>query len=533
MSRLSRRTSHFTFFLSLIVKTLLTCYFGSAARLACLTLLPVCTLTAQDALTPQDLISRALENNLGLEVSRLDAGIKEDNVTGEKGRFAPTIGVEVGFDRLFRQLNAQDLSSSSAFNPLDPEYQHESSYARAKLGGRTPFGSTYELSTSSGRMDSSYTERASAFYNPEYNAAVKLSVTQPLLRNFGLKINRAPIRLAKAELAVARLETRSAIETVVARVLLATYETHFSIQNLDVKRESIELANSLLAENKKRVEFGRMSPINVTQAQARVAEAEAELIEATAFFKQRQNQLQELTQENYVLNAADFELTGVDGALPAVPEFVAHDALAEVMLSKNPDYLASMKAAENEGIRVVYSKNQKYPEINLLMSVGTSGLNDNFSDSVSDFENREDVDWSVGVAFSMPLDNRSAKSRFRASKKREEQALLKVKQSEVQLLGALDNAIYQLEAGIKRRDLIEQSVELAREALAAEERRLENGKATNYEVLNQQRELSVSRTQGLAAEVEVQKAWIQLLLLQGKLSEVLGYDFSFEAKSAK
>ncbi|MBD5782223.1 TolC family protein [Pelagicoccus sp. NFK12] len=486
--------------------------------------------SAQEALTPQDLISRALENNLGLEVSRLDAAIKEDNLRGEWGRFAPSIGVEIGTDRLFKQLNAQDLSSSSAFNPLDPEYNHENYYARGKLGGRLPFGSTYELSGGSGRLESTYTRRASAYYDPEYTSNVKLTVTQPLLRNFGLKVNLAPIRLAKAELEVARFETRSAIETVVARVLLATYETHFSIRNLEVKQESIDLAKALLEENKKRVEAGRMSPINVTQAEARVAEAEAELIEATAFFKQRQNQLQELTQENYVLNAADYVLADVEGALPNVPGRVDHDALASVMLEKNPDYLAAMKAAENEGIRVVYSKNQRYPEINLLMSVGTSGLNDDWRGSVSDFENREDVDWSVGLAFNMALDNRAAKSRHLASKKREQQALLKVKQSEVQLLGALDNAIYQLEAGIKRRDLIEQSVELAREALKAEERRLENGKATNYEVLNQQRELSVSRTQGLAAEVEVQKAWIQLLLLQGELSEVLGYDFSFAEK---
>ncbi|EDY81941.1 outer membrane efflux protein [Verrucomicrobiia bacterium DG1235] len=494
---------------------------------------PFSALLGQDALTPQDLISQALENNLGLEVSRLEAGIKQDNARSEWGRFAPNLGFEVGVDRLYRQLNAQDLSSSSVFNPLDPEYQHRSSYSRAKLGGRLPFGSTYELSTSAGRMDSSYTERESAYYNPEYNTSVKLSVTQPLLRNFGLSVNLAPMRLAKAEVAVARLETRSAIETVMARVLLSSYEVFFSIRNLEVKRESIELAESLLGENRKRVELGRMSPINVTQAEARVAEAEAELIEARVFFQQRQNQLRELTQENFDLMAEDFVLAEVEGTLPAVPALIDRANFAGVMLTNNPDYQASLKAAENEGIRVVFTKNQRYPEVNLLMSVGTSGLHDNLEGSIDDFENRADVDWSLGIAVNVPLDNRTAKSRYHAARKREQQALLKVKQSEVQLLSALGSAIDQLEAGIERRDLIQQSVRLAREALAAEERRLENGKATNYEVLNQQRELSVSQTQGLAAEVEVQKAWIQLLLLQGKLSEALGFNLTFgEEKSA-
>ena len=78
------------------------------------------------------------------------------------------------------------------------------------------------------------------------------------------------------------------------------------------------------------------------------------------------------------------------------------------------------------------------------------------------------------------------------------------------------------------RRLIKDSVRLASEALVAEQRRLDKGMTTNYEVLNQQRELSFSQTEGLAAEVEVQKAWIQLLLfLQGKLSEEMGFQLSF------
>ena len=441
-------------------------------------------------------------------------------------------GVEVGLDRLYRQQNAADLSSSSPFNPLGPEYEEDNRYARTTLGGRLPFGSTYELSASSYRKDSTYTDRSSAYYDPEYGSNVKLTVTQPLLRNFGLDVNLAPVNIAKGDLAVARLETRSAIETVIARVLLASHETYFSIKNVEVKEESIALARTLLGENRRRVELGRMAAINVTQAEARVAEAEAELIQAQNFYQQRQNQLQELTQGDYILDAPNYNLIGVESSLPPVPGTLVHNQLAQTMLTQNPDFMAAMKGVETEGVRVLYNKNQVYPEINLRMSIGTSGLENDFGSSYSDFENRNNPDWGIGLEFNMPLDNRTAKSRYRASKKRERQALLEAKQTEVQLLGALDNAIYQLEASLERQVLLEESVRLEFEALAAEERRLENGVTTNYEVLNQQRELSVSQTQGLAAEVEVQKAWIQLLLLQGGLSEMIGFDVNFSDEVA-
>jgi outer membrane protein len=473
--------------------------------------------------TPQDLIARALKNNLGLEVSRLSAGIREDSVDGELGKFSPTLGVEVGMDRLYRQQNAAEFVNSGEGG----QYDEEVGYARSTLGGRLPFGSTYELSSSSRRTRSTYTSRVTSKYDPEFGSNVKLTVTQPLLRNFGLKVGLAPLHIAKSDLDKARWETRSAIETVMARVLLACYETSFAIENVAVKQESIELAQALLEENKRRVELGRMSAINVTQAEARVAEARAELIEAESFYQRRQNQLQELSEGNYRLDAPDYQLSGVSESLPEVPARVESDALAQEMLAKNPDYKAAMQAVESEGIRVLYSKNQVYPEINLRMSIGTSGLEGDFGSSYSDFENREGTDWGVGLVFNMPLDNRTAKSRHRASLKRERQTLLEAKQTEVQLLGALDNAIYQLKAGIQRRVLIEDSVRLAREALVAEQRRLDKGVTTNYEVLNQQRELSFSQTEGLAAEVEVQKAWIQLLLLQGKLSEEMNFQVSF------
>ena len=485
--------------------------------------------TSPAPITPQELIARALENNLGLEVSRLGVGIGEDSIDGELGKFSPVLGFEIGIDRLYRQQNAADFVSSQLAGP----YEEDVRYARSTLSGRLPFGSTYELSTGSRRTDSSYTARPrSAFYDAEYGSNVRLSVTQPLLRNFGLDVNLAPLNIAKSELKAARLETKSAVETVIARVLLAAYETYFAIENMEVKREAIALADSLLTENKRRVDLGRMSAINVTQAEARVAEASAELIEAESFFKRRQNQLRELAEGNYQIDAPDYLLAGVAQSLPPLPASIDQVTYIKEMLANNPDYQAALQKAESEGIRVTYTKNQVYPEINLKLSVGTSGLENDFGQSYGNFDERDHADWGVGLVFNMPLDNRVAKSRHRAALKRERQVLLEAKQTEIQLMVALDNALQQLEGGLARRELIKRSVGLAAEALSAEERRLEQGVTTNYEVLNQQRELSFSQTEALAAEVEVQKAWIQLLLLKGGLSQSLGMVINFKGEAA-
>lgn len=93
----------------------------------------------------------------------------------------------------------------------------------------------------------------------------------------------------------------------------------------------------------------------------------------------------------------------------------------------------------------------------------------------------------------------------------------------MQLLTALDTAIRDVRSGMERRELIQESVRLAEEALVAEERRLATGMTTSYNVLNQQRELTLARTRALAAEVDVQQAWAQLRLIQGTLARHLGF----------
>jgi outer membrane protein TolC len=488
---------------------------------------------AEGKLTAKDLLAQAIENNLGLEVERLEVGIREDNVDAEWGRFSPIINFEIGVDKVFRARNSEELATDGFAAGIGPTFEGERSFMTTSLGGRIPLGTSYEFTVGATRNDNTFTNRASTPFDPEYGADVRLTVTQPLLKNFGIDVNLAPIRIAEVERAVAEHETEGAIEAVLARVLLATYEVYFAAENVSVKEESIELAKDLLEANRKRVEQGRMSPIDITQAEARLAEARAERVEAIAFFKERQARLRELTQTNYEFGGTEYQFDTLGDLLPLPGQMDRAQSYAASMLKENPDYLASLKQAEAEGIRVVFNRNQVYPEVNLRLSAGTSGLEDGFGRSFSDFENRDGLDWGAAIVVSMPLDNRTAKAQLRSAQKRKSQALLRVKETELQLLRSLDTAVDNVNSGMERRLLIRESVRLAEEALKAEEVRLVNGVTTNIDVLNQQRELSLSQTQALSAEVETHRAWLQLLLLQGTLAERLGFDMNFETGGAE
>lgn len=468
--------------------------------------------------TPQQLIAIALRQNLDLEYQRIDVDIKDDQISGAWGEFEPSFMINAGMNRSNRAQNQREFLSTGQVGRI---FEEEVRRLTMGIGGRLPFGTSYEATTGVQRFDNTSNRTELSIYNPEYQSTTVISVTQPLLRNFGRDTNLAALRVLQSEMRSAKAQTRSAIEQVVAQVLSVVYELRFAEENIQVKEQSIQLAESLLSENRRRVEEGRMSPIDVTQAEVRLAEAREELISARNFYASRQNTLQELMGRDFNFEAPYIQVDGVDTL--SLEQTLDHGELARVMMSMSPIYESMLEMVEAEGIRVAYMENQVYPEVDLQMSIGWNGLNDYFTGSYRDYSNRSEADWGVGISINIPLGNRTARARVSEAKRRQTQALLDVKRAEVQLLSALDTAIRDVRSGMERRELIQESVRLAEDALVSEERRLATGMTTSYNVLNQQRELTLARTRALAADVDVQQAWAQLLLIQGALAPHLGF----------
>lgn len=475
-----------------------------------------------EVMTPQELIARALRYNLELESQRLEVDIREAQVNATEGEFDPAFIIDAGYNRSNRAQNQREFLSTGQVGRI---YDEEIRRMTVGVGGRLPYGTHYEMTTGVQRINNTSNQQETALFNPEYQSTTQISVTQPLLKNFGRESNLASLRILEAEIRSEKARTQSAVEQLIGEVLGACFELQFAEENIRVKQQSIELAERLMRENQRRVEEGRMSPIDVTQAEVRVAEAREELISARNFYADRQNTLQKLTGIEFDFEAPYVAVEGIEGI--SLEQALNHRELASVMMQQSPIYASAVEMVEAEDVRIAYAKNQSYPQVDLQMSIGWNGLNDYVSGSYTDYKNRSHSDWGVGISVNVPIGNRTGRARITEANRRKAQALLGVKQTEVQLLSALDSAVRDVRSGLERLELIQQSVNLAESALVSEERRLATGMTTSYNVLNQQRELSMARTRALAAEVDVQQAWAQLLLIQGGLARELGYELRF------
>ena len=69
----------------------------------------------------------------------------------------------------------------------------------------------------------------------------------------------------------------------------AYYDLVYAIGNLDVQRQSLELAQQSLKDNRARVEIGTMAPLDIVQAEAEVATREEAVILAEAAIERQQD----------------------------------------------------------------------------------------------------------------------------------------------------------------------------------------------------------------------------------------------------
>jgi outer membrane protein TolC len=413
-----------------------------------------------------------------------------------------------------------------------PIFEENIRRTQTGFSGRLPFGTQYEILTGFDRTDNTAISSGGslispgALYSPEYVSTTTITVTQPLLKDFGFSSNLAEVRLQKSALKTARHDLTATALRILRDVASAYYEMVFAQENIRVKEEAVVVAEALVRDNQRRVDEGRMAPIDVTQAKSRLSEAREELLLAQNFLSQRRNTLRELTRDQFDLDGEAFTVDPTF-IVRTAPE-IDRDKSLVTLFKTNPTYLASVELAASEDIRIAYARNQRWPRVDLKGSFGYNGLGDDFSSSYNDYANRDRPTYSVGLVVNVPLGDRTGRARLSEARNRKRQALFALKRSEVVLLSAFDTAQRDIANAAERTRLVKDSVSLAAASLDAQQRILGSGKTTSYEVSQALRDLSTARSRELATLVDLNKSIAHFEFVLGTIGDYLRVDLKTE-----
>lgn len=461
------------------------------------------------SLSLHDCIVRALKQNIGLAIQLLNPEISSERIASAQEKFLPTLSMN------FANQNQIQASYSwlDASESVSDKIQNFSFQATQYV----PFGGNFTLTLSGSRTN---TNRRGQTINPRYGTTLRFNFTQPLLRNFGYDLSRREILIARNNLGISEQQLKKSLMDLIYNVENAYWGLVYSIENLNVKRSSLKLAQDLLEKNRLSVEIGTMAEIDVVSAEAEVASREADIIQAEVQVKNSEDQLKQL------LNITGEEEKNILAIIPRdKPSFEERKiSLEEAMvlaLENRPDLESTRISLKNEELNLFYAKNQLLPDLNLTASYWSPGVSGTriyyvgnpldgnidytvpggISDSLKDTFNFKYRNWTVGVTFSIPLANVFSRATYAQSQLSFKQALLTLENQKENLFLEIKSAVRSVESNYKRIIAYRAARELAEKKLKAEEEKLKVGQSTNFLVLSYQRDLANARINELNANI--------------------------------
>jgi outer membrane protein TolC len=473
--------------------------------LAALTMLLAASAARGDAtnqmksLTMRECIERALENNLEIKSQRINPTIGTWGVIGAQGVYDPILSGGVDYN-----------DSVTPENPATPLKERTLS-STLGLSGKLPTGATYDFSANDTRFS------GNTLTNPAflYTGQAGVSATQPLLKNFGFGVNAATIRIARENKTIAVQNFVQFVMSKISAVSTAYYELIFSIENHKTAVENRELAQQLLDQNRKREQVGTMSPLDVIQAEAGVAESEQNVILTARAIKDNENTLKRLICQQ-VTEFRGVSLVPVDQPMVQMVALDVEES-TRTALQMRADYLSALHTLESQNISVQFNRNQLWPQVDLAGSYAFNGRGHSFDDFNDNLASRDSPVWGVGVIASFPLGNRQARSTYHISKLDADQALLSLKSLEQDIVVQVDNAVGHVEANLKSVEAARAATRLAQESLEAEKKKLLAGTSTTFLVLQAQTQLATARSAESRAEADYGESLVTLDLVQGTI----------------
>ena len=454
------------------------------------------------SLTLQECIGRALENNLEIRSERINPTIGTWGVVGAQGVYDPTLagGINYSDSTVHSLTNGVPAREEQVLNP------------NLSLAGKLPTGATYDFTADDTRTSGNFP--TNSIPNFLHTGSAQGQLTQPILKNFGLSVNSALIRVARSNRSVAIQNFVQFVMSKISDVSTAYYELVYAIENHKAALETRELARELLDENRARAKIGTMSRLDVIQAESGVASSEQAVILTARTIKDSENTLKRLICQ-HVAEFRDVSLLPVD--YPVVHMIATDvDRSTRTALQMRADYLSAKHSFESQNILVQFNRNQLLPELDLLGSYGWNGISrGGFSDFIDNTASGHYPVWSAGVAVSFPIGNRQARANYHTAQLQAQQQWLSVQQLEENILVQVDNAVGHVETNLKSVEAAQAAKRLAQESLDAEKTKLLTGTSTTFLVLQAQSNLAAARSAEIRARADYSESMVALDLAEG------------------
>ena len=439
-----------------------------------------------------------LANNFSLEAILLEPSIANQRVTREEGRFDAIIFANATLSSTEQPTSTQLEGSEVDRFALTPGVR-----IPLRTGGQITFDAPLS------RID---TNNQFSTLNPAYDADGRFSISQPLLRNAGRRVNTHAIRVASISQQISESRTKLEVIRQLADTDRSYWRLYAAQQALEVRILEFELAREQLETARRRADAGDLPEVEVTRAESGVASTLDRIIAA------------EHHQGTRARTQAHHERPGLD--IAARPTWcprrcpIRSATTSTTRCSPNsPSPNAWNSSNSNSNSRststIAFNKNATLPLFTLDYSVVTNGLGGTWSSAAGQARRTDFIDSFLQARFEAPLGNRQATSTLRESVLQRVQRLSTREARRQAIREETLNAADRVDASWQRIIAARLAVITATRTLDAERRQFDVGLRTSTDVLDASTRLGDARLIEIQALTDYQISLVDLSFATG------------------
>jgi len=479
------------------------------------------------SVTEADTVRLVLENNLDVVVDRYDPELAFYDIDRAYTLFDPKLRFTLSTGRSAEPLPNTVIAGVNALRALN----QQANFSYSQL---FPTGTQYEVQFNNLRQSNNGRFN---LINPYIQSNIQISVTQPLLRNFGKLPNTRLIRINRNNRNISENLFAQRVIDLVNQTQNLYWDLVFGREDIKVKQRSLDLATKVHEDTKRQVEIGTMAPIELVKTETEIANRKEDLIVAQFNLQQMEDQMKKLITSLGDPAQVAGKIDPTDSTLSpsALKDFDLVQAISYAVEAR-PEIKQARKQIENGEIDVQYFRNQLLPRVDLTGSYGSAGLggdsripvgdgtfipgpSSSYGDVLSDMFHGRFNTYLGQLSVEIPIKNRAAQGDYaRASiAKRQLERFLKALEQRIAL--EVRNAHTALEMDRARIEATQRARELQEKTLDAEQKKFKLGTSTIRFVLEEQRNLAVAQSNELQALVDFTKAKNNLEKAMGKTLE--------------
>jgi outer membrane protein TolC len=517
----------------------------------------------------QDAIAMALQRNADLAIAQSNRRIAAYQIVAAQG----------AYDVRFQLVPAYSHSVSPAVSsfqtgPGGGPITQDTAGATAGLQGLTGSGGQYRVGVTGTRVTSNSTVNS---YNPFYETALQLSLTQPLARGRLFDQTRLQLQLARTNASIQNDVALAQASNTVVQVSNAYYDLVAAWRNVAIQEEGLRNAQAQAASNTRLAAQGAVAPTDIVEANAQVNAFQDDVFSALQNVQRLQTSIKSLILANPADPVWLANLVPTS-TIVEVPQEPSLDALINSAIANRPEIAQLRSLRENANSNLFYARDQLKPQFDLSLGYTSNGFAGNAVDPATNpftsilgaqisaidaliaranaqnpgsppippiigafslppsyqsgklgqsFTNLLDnrfPTYSAQLTFQVPLGNRTAKAEFAIAQERARQIALQETTVLQRIRAEAVNAIQGLREAQYRVVAARSAREAAQRVLLGEQRRFAAGTSTTFLIL--QRQLAVATQQGreLQAQTDLDKAIVELNRVSGGIFAQNGID---------